>query len=114
MGERRSTRIHDSYAYTVEKLRKDVPRCWMDPDKARARLVELRDLFDTLLTTKSDAVRARVVNKLRRRLVLGYSNMGERRSLERDRDPDARGTTSGRDQAPGGDRTVAEPSRCIG
>jgi hypothetical protein len=75
MSERRSTRIHDSYAYTVERLRGDVPRCLMDPDKARARLVELRDLFDTLLTTKSDAVRARVVNKLRRRLVLGYSNM---------------------------------------
>lgn len=75
MSERRSMRIHDSNGFTIARLREDVPRCWQEPEKAKAHLVELRDLIDTLLTTRSDAVRVRVVNKLRRRLILGYSNI---------------------------------------
>ena len=62
-------------ALTVKRLRAE-RRCWVStPEKAREQLVELRDLFDAALVSKSDAERVRIVGKLKRRLVLGCGNI---------------------------------------
>lgn len=71
-------RVIDGYAYTLDRLHEDVedvPRSRMTPTDARQELEVLRHLFDTLLTTKADAERVRIVNELKYRLVLGYSKI---------------------------------------
>jgi hypothetical protein len=53
--------------YTLEDLERDVARSRMSSQKAKAMIVEMRDLFDSLLSpTISDGERVKVVNTLRR------------------------------------------------
>ena len=63
------------WRYVVAQLQEDRQRCLLKPQQARKNLIEIRDMIDALLTTDSDAVRTSTVNKLRTRLVRGYSRI---------------------------------------
>jgi len=65
-----------SYKYTAEQLLSDRERFRSTQEQARDALTEIRDMFDRLLAADStDAERARIVNKLEKRLTLGYANI---------------------------------------
>ncbi len=59
--------------YTVERLQDTVKRCQLAPEKARARLVEFRDLIDSLITCKNDKTRVKIFNKIDKFLHYEYS-----------------------------------------
>jgi hypothetical protein len=62
------------YTYTVKSLRDEVRRFELNPEQARKRLTEVRDLISLLLDCKNDVVRIHSFKKLQRRLVLGWAS----------------------------------------
>ena len=60
---------------TVEKLQEVRLNSRMTPLEARTRLEKLQGLFESLLTTKSDVQRIRLVAQIKRRLVLGFREL---------------------------------------
>jgi hypothetical protein len=71
----RDGRDYQDWRYSVEDLNEEVPRWRTTPKQARRRILGIRNLFDKLLTAKTDIRRVACVNLIHRRLNHGYNRI---------------------------------------